>query len=169
LLDFGVKGDVNQQAMFVGTLASLGEAGVKQYLGRSKSAEARNTVGAISRGLVAYMEREELGAGGKTTRPKRFPASAPRTPAKVPKGVAEPVTDKTWSHATWKAIKFSMEMPTRYSYEIITSGDGKTATVRATGDLDGDGKFSTFERKVTVGKDGSATMSPQVDVKDELE
>jgi hypothetical protein len=62
-----------------------------------------------------------------------------------------------------------MEMPMYYSYEIITSKDGRTATVRAHGDLDGNGKLSTIERTLTLGKDGSATMAPELVLQDELE
>jgi hypothetical protein len=160
-----LDGGVEAQAKLVGTLSAVGIYGVRQYLAQAKLAEAKSTVGAISRDLAAYMERED--AKGK--RPTRFPPSAPPTPAKVPSGTKSAPDASTWSHPTWNAIHFVMEMPTYYSYEIVTSKDGHVATVRAHGDLNGNGKLSTIERTLTLGKDGTVVMDPKLVLQDELE
>jgi type IV pilus assembly protein PilA len=160
-----LDGGVEAQAKLVGTLSAVGIYGVRQYLAQAKLAEAKNAVGAISRGLAVYMERED--ATGK--RATRFPPSAPPTPAKVPSGTKFATDASTWSHPTWKALRFEMDMPVYYSYEIVTSKDGRTATVRAHGDLDGDGKLSTIERTLTLGKDGTVVMDPKLVLHDELE
>ena len=160
-----LQGGVQAQTQLVGTLSAVGIYGVRRYLAQAKLAEAKSTVGAISRDLAAYMERED--ARGK--RPLRFPASAPATPAQVPSGAKFRPDASTWSHPTWKALHFEMEMPMYYSYEIITSKDGRAATVRAHGDLNGDGKLSTIERTLTLAKDGSVTMPPNLVITDALE
>ncbi|MEP7123631.1 MAG: hypothetical protein ABJE95_22075 [Byssovorax sp.] len=163
--DLDLKGGVEAQAQLVGTLSAVGIYGVRQYLLQAKLAEAKNTVGAISRALAAFMERED--AKGK--RATRFPPSAPLTPAKVPSGTRSSPDGSTWSHPTWKALHFEMDTPGYYSYEVVTSKDGHTATVRAHGDLDGDGKLSTIERTLTLGKDGVVVMAPKLELIDELE
>jgi hypothetical protein len=143
----------------------VGVYAVRQYLAQSKLAEAKSTVGAISRSLAAYMEMED--AKGK--RPTRFPPSAPLTPARVPAATRTAPDASTWSHPTWKALRFEMDMPGYYSYEIVTAKDGHTATVRAHGDLDGDGKLSTIERTLILGKDGTVVVAPELVLHDELE
>ena len=50
----------------LGIMASLGIYGFRRYLAAAKTAEAKNTIGAISRGAVAAYEREVL-VGGKVT------------------------------------------------------------------------------------------------------
>ena len=160
-----LAGGAEAQAALVGTLSAVSIYAVRQYLAQAKLAEAKNSVGAIARGLQAYMEMEDL----KGKRPTRFPPSAPPTPAKVPSGTKFAPDESTWSHATWKAIRFEMVSPSYYSYEIITSKDGHTATVRAHGDLDGDGKLSTIERTLTIEKNGDVVVSPRLVLIDELE
>ncbi|MAQ15006.1 MAG: hypothetical protein CMN30_09465 [Sandaracinus sp.] len=65
--------------------------------------------------------------------------------------------------ATFEAIEFTTERPLRFRYEVIPrrAACGVTIdpghilfTVRATGDLDGDGVFSSYERRATVDANG---------------
>jgi type IV pilus assembly protein PilA len=163
--DLTLPGGPEVQAQLMATLSGVAIYAVRRYLAAAKVAEAKNIVSAIARDLAAYMESED--AKGK--RPTRFPPSAPPTPPKVPAGDKFTPNASTWSHPTWKAIHLEMTSPLRYSYEIITSKDGRAATVRAHGDLDGNGKQSTIERSVTLNKDGSVTLSPKLVVVDEFE
>lgn len=160
-----LEGGAEAQVQLIGTLSAVSIFATRQYISQSKLVEARSTVGAISRDLASYMESED----SKGKRPTRFPPSAPPTPAKVPSGVKYQPDGSTWSHPTWRAIRFEMSTPSYYSYEIITSKDGRAATVRAHGDLDGDGKLSTIERTLTLGKDGTVVMAPKLVLQDELE
>lgn len=160
-----LAGGAEPQARLVGTLSAVGIYAVRQYLAQAKLAEAKSTAFAISRGLMAHMEMESV--NGK--RPTRFPPSAPPTPPQVPSGTKFVPDGSTWSHPTWKAIRFEMEWPSYYSYEVLVSKDGHTATVRAHGDLDGDGKLSTVERTLTIGKDGKVVASPKLVLIDETE
>lgn len=159
-----LPGGADAQARMVGTAAAVGVFGVRRYLQSAKTAEARSTIGSISRDVWAYMEREDI--SGK--RMQRFPA-APATPAKVPRGVVEIPTEKTWSHATWRAIRFQEIGPMRFSYSIIPSKDGRSATVRAQGDLDGDGKLSTFELSMKLNANDEVVASTDIVVTDEFE
>jgi hypothetical protein len=61
-----------------------------------------------------------------------------------------------------------MTEPQYYGYEFVTSKDGKTATVRAHGDLDGNGKESLFELTVKMTKEGPQ-IARGLEIVDELE
>lgn len=123
--------------------------------------------------IEAALRRYMAGKDAKQRWRTRFPPSAPATPAQVPrKGFYTP-TARTWAHPTWKALGFKIERPLAYSYEILTSDDGKTATVAAHGDLDGDGKVSTIE--LTIHRSSSGEIDREAEsqthlvVIDELE
>jgi len=131
------------QARDLGTLAALATHGVRSYITRSKAAEARNTVAAIARTYVADWETE-TGA----PRAKRKLASYPAVPKTVPKGTTWPSTSKDW--ASWKQLRFEMDGPLRYQYEIVAAKDGESAKIVARGDLNGDGRTSLFEVAVKV-------------------
>ena len=85
-------------------------------------------------------------AAGRPTE-SAYPASAPLTPAQVPKG--EQVTDppQTWDHPTWRELGFEFTVPHSYSFafDSLNAKQSASFTARANGDLDGDGLLSTFE------------------------
>ena len=69
---------------------------------------------------------------------------------------------------TFEAIGFETERPIRYRYELIPRRAACGVdlepghilfTVRATGDLDGDGVQSSYERRATVDEDGRVIPS----------
>jgi hypothetical protein len=76
--------------------------------------------------------------------------------------VARRVTARDWSHRTWRALEFAPEDELHYAYEIAISRDRRTATIRATGDLDGDGTPSVLELGVRVRFDGQVVVDPEV-------
>jgi type IV pilus assembly protein PilA len=143
----------------LGVMASLGIYGVRRYLMNAKTAEAKNTVGAITRAAVAAYERERMGAKGPAMH--RLCASAIAVPAKIPAATKYmPGADDfhTGSEdAGWTCLKFSMTQPFYYQYGYVTgtgSGlSGATASgfeASARGDLDGNGVTSLFARGATV-------------------
>lgn len=76
-----------------------------------------------------------------------FPEVDP-TPVKVPCGKRPHKPESSlWETGGWKELGFSMNQPFRYQYQIISSGKGPNAkfTIRAHGDLDCDGVWSTYE------------------------
>lgn len=76
----------------------------------------------------------------------RFPPSAPLTPPNTACRGSTPVEPSAgdWTHPTWKALDFVPGDPGRYQFAFVT--DGQKYTARAFGDLDCDGRYSTFER-----------------------
>jgi hypothetical protein len=135
---------------------------VRRYLGRAKESEARATVRAISLALTRHLE--SLPAARR-----RMPASAPPTPAQVPRGQKSVVPESAWQHPTWKAIGFSIADPVYFSYQIITARGGRRATVRATGDLDGDGIESRYSLELQLDAAGKVVASPELVIENELE
>ena len=138
---------------FTGMISALAIYGVRRYIGQAKMAEARSNVAVIAKNLGAYVASKAA---------KRFPKTAPRTPATIPAGTKVKPDAKTWSHASWKAIGFQLEEPHYYSYEYETSRDGKHVTVRAHGDLDGDGVTSRFELTLEITGAGEAVLGPEL-------
>lgn len=56
----------------------------------------------------------------------------------------------TWSAPGWRELGFSIDGDYRYTYQYVPDPSGKSAVVRATGDLDCDGVSSLYELKLTV-------------------
>lgn len=82
--------------------------------------------------------------------------SLPAVPKTVPKG--ERVLSPPDSWKAWSAIGWSLETMTHFQFEIIAAKDGQTADIVAHGDLDGDGKVSTFTRHVRIDKSSKQLM-----------
>src|SRR4051794_4542341 len=108
----------------IGVLAALAIYGVNKYLASAKTSEAKNTIGAISRGAAASYERETtaseiLAAGAKSsTANHALCTSATPVPAAAPVGVKynpDQTDNKDFetgtSTAGWKCLKFSMSQP----------------------------------------------------------
>ena len=79
-----------------------------------------------------------------------FPASAPLTPAAVPRGRCLPDDPGAWEHPTWRALDFRPVpegAPHCFAFSFDSSLSPSISTFRADahGDLDGDGILSTFE------------------------
>ncbi len=116
-------------------LAAIGPACVRSVR-LARTAEATESLKQLSDATVA-----SLSSGGSL-------ASAPLTPAIVPRGEQQLDPSGTWNHATWRALHFGFEEPHWYAYRVDV--DATTGSVRlvAHGDLDGDGVTSTFLREV---------------------
>ncbi len=166
-----------------GIMPALGIYGVRRYLAASKSSEAKNTIGAISRGAMAAYERESLDVDAAVAH--QLCKSAPAVPATVPSGMKyQPNSgaDYETGDATtgWRCLKFSMTQPHYYQYQYVQGGpykgpkrggpdpgpDGFEAS--AEGDLDGDGKTSLFTRTGKI-VNGRLRIDTQIFVSDEFE
>ncbi len=153
----------------IGVLAALAIYGVRRYLASAKTGEAKNTIGAISRGSTAAYEREtsksETVAEGSVSADTAHTLCATATivPAAVPVGRKyQPVTADGSDFETgdtttgWKCLKFGLTQPIyyQYTYKKDSAVAGGNPAVCATncyeaaakGDLDGDGVYSYFAR-----------------------
>jgi type IV pilus assembly protein PilA len=154
----------------IGVVAAVAIQSTRAYLAASKTAEARNMVGAIARAAVSAYEREtsksqSLKDGKRSKRAAHsLCGTAKRVPKKVPRARKyQPRTKNKKDFQTgtttkgWKCLGFSIEQPISYRYSYIKGAKalvGKNNPAKpvdkngfeagAMGDLDGDGKVSRF-------------------------
>jgi type IV pilus assembly protein PilA len=174
----------------IGVLAALAIYGVRRYLATTKTAEGKNTIGAIARAATAAYEREtysnELLADGATSAVAMHAycgtaaAFVPLIPA--PNKKYQPQTGDNLDFNTgdqlngWKCLKFQLSEPIYYSYKYTKGvgpcvGSGADATgfeVCAHGDLDGNGIASTFARGA-VNRNGQSVLSTELFINNEFE
>ncbi len=160
-------GDAKQQLAMLGVLSAVATNGMRRYLMSAKTAEAKNTVGAIARATVAYIERETIDARGKMA-PHLCPPNAAPVPKEVPKGNKYASAPQDWN-ATWADLRFAMSDPQYYRYRVDTAPNRKKCTVVAEGDLDGNGKLSKFSLTIELDKNGVPTIAPELAIQNELE
>ena len=146
-------------------------------LAAAKVAEAKSTIGAISRAAVAAYERETFPPPGHQLCKSsiRVPDVPPRGTKYTPKS-ADGADFNTGSDTTgWKSLKFALTEPIYYAYKYETgSGSGKSGAtasgfeVAAQGDLNGNGVFSFFARGADV-RNGNVVLSTEVYIENEYE
>jgi type IV pilus assembly protein PilA len=160
----------------IGVLATLAIYGVRRYIAAAKTAEAKNTVSAITRAGVAAYEMDTL-VGGRTVH--RLCASAAPVPAMVPSAVKYQPSAADFlagsASAGWPCLKFSMTQPFYYQYDYVTgAGSGKSGATAsgfeasARGDLDGNGVTSLFARGADV-RNGTVVLSTELYIENEFE
>lgn len=164
----------------VGVLAALAIYGVRKYIANAKTAEARNSLGNMSKGASSAYAREGmsgtvLGLGSTADINNRLCASATN---KVPsasgviKGRKYQSSPTEWSadgatvHKGFACLKFTMEQPQYYMYNYTQTGgtngggNGAAFTTTAEGDLNGDGVMSSFTLagEVKTGSSGELAL-----------
>jgi type IV pilus assembly protein PilA len=152
----------------VGILAVLAIYGVRKYIANAKTAEARNSLGAIAQGGASAYDKETAPPGTITPgNSATFSHSlCVSEAAYVPAG--NPPQGKKYqsAYADWQAgapanagfacIKFAMDQPQYYQYgytsdAVAATNSGTNFTGTARGDLNGDGAiFSSFVVTATV-------------------
>ena len=152
----------------IGVLAALAIYGIRSYLSSAKSAEAKQNVGAITRGAVAAYAKElapsEMPQGGDASSQSshRLCGTALPVPAAVPQGVKYQPSSKAGAdfnsgdeHNGWQCLSFELSQPIYFQLSYAKNASpmapdnaAKCATncfeAGARGDLDGDGVFSRF-------------------------
>jgi type IV pilus assembly protein PilA len=158
----------------VGVLVVLGISGTRKYIANAKTAEALNSVGAISRSAQSAYETETIDVLTLTPVDHRLcPSASHPVPASLSqiRGIKYMSTTSDWmgdsaKNAGFACLKYEMTMPQYYQYDYRTSGSGTkpgdTFTVEAKGDLDGDGLTSSFSLTGTIGAGDVLTVSPAV-------
>ena len=160
----------------IGVLAALAIYGVRKYLTNAKSAEARTSIGRIAKDSQVAYERENMASAVLDLKDTvdiahtLCPAGA-----KIPALDADVQNKKyqsdpgEWNGAGWSCLKFSMSDPQYFQYEFSSDGTGAEDAVfeaLAHGDLDGDGKMSTFGLggKIQKGTSGELvlTLAPTI-------
>jgi type IV pilus assembly protein PilA len=182
----------------IGVLAALAIFGVRRYLASAKTSEAKNTVGAISRGAVSAYERENaagdfVAVGNTSTAASHAlcedasPVPGTANPPQGTKYQPNPAADFNTGDSTtgWPCLKFAMTQPIYYQYDYERGGrTGAAATspdptavagatdsfeASARGDIDGDAAvFSAFARGGAV-VGGEVILAPQVHIENEYE
>lgn len=156
--------------VIVGVLAGLAIYGVTRYLASSKSSEAKNNVGAISRAAQAAFAREispseSVGEGNKSASAShQLCGTAQLVPAAVPKNTKyQPNTAEGQDfstgdkHTGWKCLKFNLSQPTYYQLSYAKSDSPMAPSnpakcvqdcyeAGARGDLNGNDVYSMFAR-----------------------
>ncbi len=143
-----------------------------RHLRTSKIDEASQTLADLAAAADSYY-RTRHGSLRRCLPPAAGPLpSAPNAePAEVDPAEAP-------GAATWLALGFDPDGPLRYSYEFLPAQAGCDVrvepgealyTLRATGDLDGDGRRSTFERSTTLDEAGEPTDLGVLYVTDRIE
>jgi len=157
----------------VGILAALAIYGVRKYMANAKSAEARNSLGQLSKDAASAYNREHMnaaiiadGAGAGVS--NQLCTGATNT---VPAAQAAIAGQKYQSAASewdtgnkdagWQCLKFSMAQPQYYMYGYVTPTTS-TFTATAQGDLDGDTVLSTFTIRGEV-RNQQVVVSPTID------
>lgn len=130
-----------------------------RHVRTSKVAEAAEQLQVLHLAAASYFDTRHESEDGKVA--QCFPAAAgpaPALPSQSPVDV-DFANEETPGHATWSALGFAPERPLRYRYTFIPHTEGcsvrgrsgeSVLTLRAEGDLDGDGVLSTFERSAMV-------------------
>ena len=132
----------------LGVVTAVAIPAFMKYGKRAKSTEARVNLKKLYDGAFAqYGHAHEL------------PASTGVTPplgscCKGKDGLCAPEAAR-WQTPAWKALRFSLDDPHRYSYEF--KSDKSSFVARAFGDLNCDGVYSTFEMKGNIAADGTIT------------
>lgn len=162
--------------VIIGIVASLAIYSTRKYLASAKSAEAKNSVGAIARMAATAYERDRTLCGSALP----VPASATAVKGIKYMPSMSPGLDYQSGNATegWMCLKFNMGMPQYYQYHYHR-GSGYVAPsvapgpkgfeAAAKGDLNGDGVMSTFARTGQITPAGDIRLATTLYVENEFE
>jgi type IV pilus assembly protein PilA len=159
----------------VGILGVLAIYGVRKYIANSKTTEARNSLGQMSKDAYSNFQKEGMSgailtpgssAGSSNVLCASATASVPSSIASV-QGKKYQSAPSEWnkdeaSNAGFACLKFSMDQPQYYVYSYSADSTGTVAfTGIANGDLDGNGTESTFTITGSV-QGGVLTLAPNI-------
>lgn len=146
-----------QLALFVALIGSVVAVFVPEFVGNLHASRLAEPLS----GLQQLSGNATMQAASNPTR-FAYPDSAPRTPDKVPAGSSVTDPPGTWGHPTWRLLSFEQKGPHFFSFafESELGEAGAHFVARASGDLDGDGEFSSFEIFGESGREGQPAVYP---------
>jgi len=154
----------------IGLLAALAIYGVRRYMTNSKTAEARQAIGAISKGARAAFDGEVFedtdviaagssvkGAGGSLC------PDAAAVPGTTPVGEKYQSKDGDWDDdAGWSCLRFSISGPQYFQYDYTPNDAGTAFDITAKSQLSGSGgDLTTLTLKGEV-QGSSVTIAPTI-------
>jgi hypothetical protein len=153
-------------------LSAIGMYALARYVRHAKTIEGASSVAALAVAAAEYYNASEsaqpAGAAPSSVHAMRhFPPSArepvPADPTSV-RGHRYQSNLADWSASPWRDLRFSIAQPQCYRYFFQADGAGATAkaVVTAEGDLDGDGKRSSYSMEVTPDAELSARVSKPI-------
>jgi type IV pilus assembly protein PilA len=144
--------------------ATLAIYGVRKYLVNAKTAEARTSLAEIGRAAAATYDPKR-GFCPSATHP--VPQDAKAMSARMYQSAPSDWDDGRAPPTGFGCLRFSLATPQYYQYAYTAYGPGRTSfTATARGDLNGDGKFSTFTVRGRVGAGGNVEIDPRLEETD---
>lgn len=140
----------------LGLVAATAIPAFMKYIKKSKGTEAVVSVHRIFDGARVFAADPPAGKKPSVPGPSTEPTPPLGTCCKQGGKCAPDAS--LWSKPPWTSLHFSVDDPSYYSYQYQAAPDGKSFTVRALGDLDCDGTYSTFEMKGQLGADGKVVQ-----------
>jgi type IV pilus assembly protein PilA len=157
----------------VGVLAALAIYGVRKYIANAKTAEARNSLGQMSKDASAAYSREGMAGAVLTpgTTAELSNSLCASAAATVPAALATVAGKKYQSTVAewnagdaltgWQCLKFSMQEPQYYRYGYTATAPQGAFTGSASGDLDADTTASVFTIEGAVAA-GVVNIAPNI-------
>lgn len=163
----------------IGILAVLAIVGVTRYLRNAKEAEARNTIGTVSKNAAEALEREKMAGtwvapGTSVASSRGFCTTSNMVPPAVTPAGKYTSAAADWDQGKvptvgWFCLKFQMSEPQYYSYLYTATSTGTTdkdtIDIDAFGDLDGNTKTSRFRMEGQIAG-GQLKYAPTIDETD---
>lgn len=151
----------------IGVLSAVAIPAFVGYVRRSKTAEVAPNLRAIRAGIETYAMSEHLDPATGSLQRRGLPRSIPLTPA------TQGAERRSWpadADAGWSELGFQIPDPFYFSYEVVTNPATGSVTVRAVGDLDGDGVTSEFLVDGQIdASSGEIAWAPGLVITNELE
>ena len=149
----------------IGILTTVAVPILAKQLLRAKTVEAYEALSKIRDGAKAYYVHTHWDKNGNVL-PYGFPTNVTMVPHDGPKCDRVDTPHKVWDKAGWHSLSFAFVDYHYFAYTFVSNGATGTAaaySARAHGDLDCDGKWSTFELRGSINSEGDvATLGPIV-------
>jgi len=156
----------------IGLLAALAIYGVRRYMTNSKTAEARQAIGAISKGARAAFDgevwddsdTEVLDAKGTSTQAShKLCDDAAAVPAALPTGEKYQSEDADWdADKGWSCLRFSISGPQYFRYDYTPNEAGDEFDIVADAKLGGEDDDTMTLSLAGAVQGGSVTIAPTI-------